>query len=93
MKPFVQKTIDAIVKGARTEQIGDGKIFVLDFQELSESGRWKRVKLQSARPRHNSTKMRPEREYLCSFSGLFLFYQTIIGAYGLSYGRLKTVDF
>jgi nitrogen regulatory protein P-II 2 len=26
---FVQPTIDAIVKGARTGQIGDGKIFVL----------------------------------------------------------------
>lgn len=30
---FVEKTIDAIVKGARTEQIGDGKIFVLDLAE------------------------------------------------------------
>lgn len=28
---FVQKTIDAIIEGARTEQIGDGKIFVLDL--------------------------------------------------------------
>ena len=31
---FVQKTIDAIVKGARTEQIGDGKIFVLDLPRV-----------------------------------------------------------
>lgn len=28
---FVQKTIDAIIKGARTGKIGDGKIFVLDL--------------------------------------------------------------
>ena len=30
---FVQPTIDAIIKGARTGSIGDGKIFVLDIQE------------------------------------------------------------
>ena len=30
---FVQKTIDAIIKGARTGNIGDGKIFVLDLPE------------------------------------------------------------
>lgn len=30
---FVEKTIDAIIKGARTGQIGDGKIFVLDLPE------------------------------------------------------------
>ena len=30
---FVQKTIDAIVEGARTGKIGDGKIFVLDLAE------------------------------------------------------------
>jgi nitrogen regulatory protein P-II 1 len=30
---FVEKTIDAIIEGARSEQIGDGKIFVLDLQE------------------------------------------------------------
>ena len=28
---FVKPTIDAIVKGARTGKIGDGKIFVLDL--------------------------------------------------------------
>ncbi len=28
---FVAETIEAIVKGARTGQIGDGKIFVLDL--------------------------------------------------------------
>lgn len=28
---FVQRTIEAIVKGARTGNIGDGKIFVLDL--------------------------------------------------------------
>lgn len=28
---FLDTTMDAIVKGARTEQIGDGKIFVLDL--------------------------------------------------------------
>jgi nitrogen regulatory protein P-II 2 len=29
---FVQPTIDAIIKGARTEDIGDGKIFVLPLE-------------------------------------------------------------
>ncbi len=30
---FVQLTIDAIIKGARTGEIGDGKIFVVDLRE------------------------------------------------------------
>ena len=30
---FVQPTIDAIIKGARSGSIGDGKIFVLDLKE------------------------------------------------------------
>ncbi|MFQ5604096.1 MAG: P-II family nitrogen regulator [bacterium] len=30
---FVEPTIAAIIKGARTNQVGDGKIFVLDLQE------------------------------------------------------------
>jgi len=30
---FVEKTIDAIIAGARTGQIGDGKIFVLELPE------------------------------------------------------------
>jgi nitrogen regulatory protein P-II 2 len=30
---FVQKTIDAIVTGARTGEIGDGKIFVLPIEQ------------------------------------------------------------
>lgn len=30
---FVQPTIDAIVRGARTGGVGDGKIFVLDMAE------------------------------------------------------------
>ena len=30
---FVQPTIDAITKGARTGKIGDGKIFILDLPE------------------------------------------------------------
>ncbi|MCF7849163.1 MAG: P-II family nitrogen regulator [Kiritimatiellales bacterium] len=30
---FVQPTLDAIIKGARTGNIGDGKIFVLDLPE------------------------------------------------------------
>ena len=30
---FVKPTIDAIVEGARTGKIGDGKIFVLDLPE------------------------------------------------------------
>ena len=30
---FVQPTIDAVIKGARTGNIGDGKIFVMDLQE------------------------------------------------------------
>lgn len=32
-KDFVEPTINAIIKGARTGQIGDGKIFVLDLPE------------------------------------------------------------
>jgi len=31
---YVQPTIDAIVAGARTGQIGDGKIFVLDLPRV-----------------------------------------------------------
>jgi nitrogen regulatory protein P-II 2 len=30
---FVQKTIDAVVTGARTGEIGDGKIFVLPIEQ------------------------------------------------------------
>lgn len=30
---FLEKTIDAIVKGARTGEVGDGKIFVLDLED------------------------------------------------------------
>ncbi len=30
---FVQPTIDAMIKGARTGKIGDGKIFILDLPE------------------------------------------------------------
>lgn len=30
---FVESTIEAIIKGARTGNIGDGKIFVLDLPE------------------------------------------------------------
>ncbi|MFH0862185.1 MAG: P-II family nitrogen regulator [Candidatus Altiarchaeota archaeon] len=30
---FVETTIDAIVRGARTGEIGDGKIFVIPLQE------------------------------------------------------------
>ncbi|MFH1593224.1 MAG: P-II family nitrogen regulator [Candidatus Omnitrophota bacterium] len=30
---YVEPTIDAIIKGARTGKIGDGKIFVLDLPE------------------------------------------------------------
>jgi len=30
---FVERTIEAIIEGARTGQIGDGKIFVLDLHE------------------------------------------------------------
>jgi nitrogen regulatory protein P-II 2 len=31
--PYVQPTIDAIMGGARTGNVGDGKIFVLNLQE------------------------------------------------------------
>ncbi len=31
---FVEKAIDAIVKGARTGNIGDGKIFVIDLPDV-----------------------------------------------------------
>lgn len=30
---YVQPTVDAILAGARTGQIGDGKIFILDLKE------------------------------------------------------------
>jgi len=30
---FVEKAVNAIIKGAKTGQIGDGKIFVLDLPE------------------------------------------------------------
>jgi nitrogen regulatory protein P-II 1 len=30
---FVEKTIDAIIEGAKTGQIGDGKIFILELPE------------------------------------------------------------
>ena len=30
---FVEKTVDAIIEGAKTGQIGDGKIFILDLAE------------------------------------------------------------
>lgn len=30
---FVEKTIDAIVRGAKTEEVGDGKIFVLPLDD------------------------------------------------------------
>ncbi|MFA5068678.1 MAG: P-II family nitrogen regulator [Candidatus Omnitrophota bacterium] len=30
---FVEPTIKAIIRGAKTDKIGDGKIFVLDLQE------------------------------------------------------------
>jgi len=30
---FVKRTVDAIIKGARTVQIGDGKIFILDLAQ------------------------------------------------------------
>jgi nitrogen regulatory protein P-II 2 len=30
---FVQPTINAIIKGARTGEVGDGKIFVLDLND------------------------------------------------------------
>ena len=30
---FVDKTISAITKGARTGEVGDGKIFILDLKE------------------------------------------------------------
>jgi nitrogen regulatory protein P-II 1 len=31
---FVQPTIEAIIKGAKTEEVGDGKIFVLSLDEV-----------------------------------------------------------
>ncbi len=30
---FVEPTIDAIIEGARTDTVGDGKIFIVDLQE------------------------------------------------------------
>ena len=34
---FVEKTVKAITEGARTGQIGDGKIFVLIYRNVSAS--------------------------------------------------------
>ncbi len=31
-EPFVQPTIDALCEGARTGEVGDGKIFVIDLE-------------------------------------------------------------
>jgi nitrogen regulatory protein P-II 1 len=31
---FVQRTVDAIIRGARTGEIGDGKIFVLPLEDV-----------------------------------------------------------
>ncbi len=31
--PFVEKTIEAVIKGARSGEIGDGKIFVLPIED------------------------------------------------------------
>lgn len=30
---FVQKTVDALCEGARTGEVGDGKVFVLDLEQ------------------------------------------------------------
>ena len=30
---FVQRTVDAVIRGARTGEIGDGKIFILELSE------------------------------------------------------------
>jgi nitrogen regulatory protein P-II 2 len=35
---FVELTIQAIIKGARTGEIGDGKIFILDLPEVIRIG-------------------------------------------------------
>ncbi len=31
-EPFVQPTVDALCEGARTGEVGDGKIFVIDLE-------------------------------------------------------------
>jgi len=33
-EPFVQPTIDAILEGARTGEVGDGKIFVVGLEQV-----------------------------------------------------------
>lgn len=35
---FIEPTIQAIIKGARTGEIGDGKIFILDLPEVIRIG-------------------------------------------------------
>jgi nitrogen regulatory protein P-II 1 len=32
-EPFVQTTVDAIIRGARSGEIGDGKIFILPIED------------------------------------------------------------
>ena len=38
IEDFVEPTIQAIIKGARTGEIGDGKIFILDLPEVIRIG-------------------------------------------------------
>jgi len=44
---FVQPTIDAILRGGRTGDIGDGKIFVLPHRRTGRNGHWVRSKERS----------------------------------------------
>jgi nitrogen regulatory protein P-II 1 len=42
---FLRRAVDAVVRGARSGEIGDGKIFILDLGECirirsGETGRW-----------------------------------------------------
>ena len=32
-EPFVRRTVEAIIRGARTGEVGDGKVFVMDLRE------------------------------------------------------------
>ena len=58
---YVQPTVDAIIKGARTGNIGDGKIFVLPMEECirirsGEKGKWqsgRRTGLRADLPDHS----------------------------------------
>jgi nitrogen regulatory protein P-II 1 len=54
---FVKPTVDAIIKGARTGNIGDGKIFILDLPQCI------RIRTGERRVRSNRLKYCKKQDY------------------------------